>query len=734
MHLKSNLKSISKVSAIFALLLVFGMFAMLYADAPTSRWLWPTKTVAIGELNNYYNNGGAKFHVYDQGLAYPGWYQYVDYQNGHGIWIGASGFDDGQQTWTFKASHVGYRTPGSDEMYPQSARITSKLDPSPTVIVDGLQSFKYPVAYDSFATDMNADVMVEQTVNTLIGLTLHRTVWAFTNEYHDNYHIIQYVFENTGVAGEPDDDIEIPEQTLDGIYIGMVRNYAMAGETGNSLVGYGANWGRNTINDVIGDDMSDWYEDTYPDLRGQYAWLGYEPTNDRVNTIGVPMAYESGASEQMPGDTTGRLHSPNFAGVVTLHADDPQEAADDVPLMDRADDPTQPSMTGHVSNGGQFASNDATDETKLVSELSLLTSGHASHADLIVGEAATEPEPREDWMQRMADQTSDPGTDIEGRLAMTGYGPYTLDPGEKFRIVQAIGLDGLDDQAALEIGEQYKILLNQGNPDGTIEFDSDRDGTIEPDEQRSKNMWVMTARDSLIDTWMNAKANYESGFSIPSPPKPPRTFTVTSKPDEIDLTWELYEGESPQGFEIYRTRNFVNSFRGSQYELIDELDGSATNYVDDDVTRGVSYFYYMQVVGAENTDGTANTPTGVPLKSNRQFTQTYNPAILKRQPGAQISDVKIVPNPYNLNADKEIRWPDVQDKIGFLEIPGQCDIKIYTEVGQLVRTIEHRDLSGDEYWNLTTDANQVVSSGIYIVVIEDLETGNQIIKKMVIIR
>lgn len=734
MQVKSRSKNIPKVVSAFALLLVFGMFSTLFADAPTSNWLWPTKTVAVGELNNYYNDGGAKFHVYHQGLAYPGWYQYVDYQNGHGLWIGASNFNDGSKTWPFRASHVGYRTPGADEMYPQSSKITSKLEPQPQVFVDGLQSFKYPVAYDSFATDMPADVLVEQTINTLIGLTVHRKVWAFTNEYHDNYHIIELVFENTGIAGEPDDNIEIPEQTLEGIHIGMVRNYAMAGEAGNNLVGYGANWGRNTMNDVIGDDLSDWYEEQYPDLRTQYAWLGYEPTQDRLNTIGVPMTFESGLYKQMPGDTTGRMHSANFAGFVTLHADNPQDAADDVPLDQRADDSSQPSMTGHISNGGQFASNSADDETKLVAELELLTSGHASHADLVVGEAATEPEPREDWMQRMAGQSSDPGTDIEGRLSMTGYGPYELDPGEQFRIVQAIGIDGLDEEAALVIGEQYKQLLNQGNGDADIEFDSDRNGTIEPDEQRSKNMWVMTARDSLIDTWFNAKANYESGFSIPSPPKPPRNFTVTSKPDEIELTWELYDGENPQSFEIYRTRSYVNAFRGSEYELIATPDGSATNYVDSDVSRGVSYFYYMKVVGDVNTDNTGNTPTGVPLKSNRQFTQTYNPAILKRPPGAQIDDVKIVPNPYNLNADQEIRWPDIQDKVGFLEIPGQCDIKIYTESGQLVRSIEHRDLSGDEYWNLTTDANQVVSSGIYIVVVEDIETGSKVIKKMVIIR
>jgi hypothetical protein len=110
------------------------------------------------------------------------------------------------------------------------------------------------------------------------------------------------------------------------------------------------------------------------------------------------------------------------------------------------------------------------------------------------------------------------------------------------------------------------------------------------------------------------------------------------------------------------------------------------------------------------------------------------PAFLTRPPGAQLSDIRVVPNPYSLAQENTLRWPDQQDKIGFLDIPGQCTISIYTQLGELVKRLEHTNGSGDEYWNLTTDANQVIVSGIYIAVIKDNSKGSQVIRKFSVVR
>jgi hypothetical protein len=171
--------------------------------------------------------------------------------------------------------------------------------------------------------------------------------------------------------------------------------------------------------------------------------------------------------------------------------------------------------------------------------------------------------------------------------------------------------------------------------------------------------------------------------------------------------------------------------------MIHEGGPSEREYSDTQVTRGFANYYYLEVLGdpAQNT-GQGLTPTG-PLVSSRIWTQTYDPAFLKRAPGTpgldpnDMSGIRVVPNPYSISA---ARFPGEEDKIAFYNIPGYCTIKIYTELGELIRTIEHTDGSGDASWNSITSSNQVVVSGIYIAVIENTVTGERVIKKLSIIR
>jgi hypothetical protein len=96
-----------------------------------------------------------------------------------------------------------------------------------------------------------------------------------------------------------------------------------------------------------------------------------------------------------------------------------------------------------------------------------------------------------------------------------------------------------------------------------------------------------------------------------------------------------------------------------------------------------------------------------------------------------------VPNPYNIAASEDIRFPgrnNLGNQLAFYDIPGQCTIKIYTQLGELVQTIEHTNGSGDEFWDQSTASKQVVASGIYLVVIENKSNGQKIIKKLAVVR
>jgi hypothetical protein len=178
-----------------------------------------------------------------------------------------------------------------------------------------------------------------------------------------------------------------------------------------------------------------------------------------------------------------------------------------------------------------------------------------------------------------------------------------------------------------------------------------------------------------------------------------------------------------------------------------DLPASATSFDDTTTIRGVDNYYYVVAVGSpsENTGG-GLTPAGVALTSNRSYTQSYEAAQLRRPAGTVKSAIRIVPNPYiissNINDQQivtsqgvvSLRIPGAPDRLAFYNIPGYCTIRIYTELGELIYTIDHNDGSGDAYWQSITSSNQVVVSGVYIAVIQDTQTGETVRKKFVIIR
>jgi hypothetical protein len=316
---------------------------------------------------------------------------------------------------------------------------------------------------------------------------------------------------------------------------------------------------------------------------------------------------------------------------------------------------------------------------------------------------------------KFTEPSGDPALSSPGGFSNSNsYGPYTLAPGDSITVVWAEAASGLSWENCVEIGRQYK------------------QGEITAVE---KNEWVMTGYDSLFKTFRRALANWNegNGFTIPRPPNPPSIVNVNSGGDRIQLSWE-HSGEGPTvtGFEIYRARGDWDS----TYTLIKTAGPSETSYDDTEVIRGVDYYYYVQAVGdAGDNSGEGNTPAGVALKSNRVYSQSFDPANLKRAPGENLSDFRIVPNPYIISADENnLLFPGRKNRLALFDIPGECKIQIFTELGELIYEIEHTDGSGDEFWDLNTSSNQLVVSGIYIVVVTDSRTNESEIQKFAVIR
>ena len=105
---------------------------------------------------------------------------------------------------------------------------------------------------------------------------------------------------------------------------------------------------------------------------------------------------------------------------------------------------------------------------------------------------------------------------------------------------------------------------------------------------------------------------------------------------------------------------------------------------------------------------------------DRNFSQAY-PGI---QPQENLSNVKVVPNPYI--ARSQFKESEFQRQIRFTNLPRQCKIKIFTISGELVYEFEHDDeFSGNEWWDMRTVNNQEIAPGLYLYHIEKIGSGNE---------
>jgi hypothetical protein len=667
-----------------------------------------TKWMAAGSMHNWYSAIGSEIEhglrpFQQYGLRWPAIYDLQDMQAAKALWIGSTNFtDQNNETFPHKVVHVGPRVTGAFEFYPMEFRMVSRFDP-PVVSVNGLLSELTPVDNDEIDPTLEADRMIVNVTNTQLGITMTRKIMQFSNPYHDNYHIFEYVFKNTGNV-DADDEIELPNKTLEGVYFYFLNRYAIVRNT-RYAIGNGTGWGMNTMIDARGDGPNNPVKYNDPpneNFRTQFAWHGNFPPFTAYDNLGGPIW--SSAVDVAAGDTIGRLGAPQFVGWLTLHAD--RSAADNT------DDPMQPSTVSTEGSDEPLTSqNDAFNIQKMTQEYGWMSRGYKEnrHAWLV--------EPDGDF----ATITGDPALGTPGGFsAAFGYGPYTLGPGDSIRIVISEGAAGISRDSAIAWGREYKREFTAAGGNAGLQEAANL----------KKNLRVLSGKDSLMQTWRRATANFVSGYNVVEPPLPPMIFDVNSGGDRISLSWETYDDVSNlRGFQIWRARDSYDS----TYTMIFETnDPSVRSFDDASPIRGFDYYYYIVSIGDEiPADPALGIPAGR-LTSSRYYTQTYDPANLLRPAGTSLSEIRIVPNPWNIAAEG-LRFSQ-SDRLAFYNIPGECTIKIYTELGELIQTIEHTNGSGDAYWNSNTSSNQIIVSGVYIAVIEDSNTGERAIEKFVIIR
>jgi len=269
-----------------------------------------------------------------------------------------------------------------------------------------------------------------------------------------------------------------------------------------------------------------------------------------------------------------------------------------------------------------------------------------------------------------------------------------------------------------------------------------------------------------IDEIMNAAETLDrlvaQGFKLPkAPPQPPLRAEIRSH--EISLDWRPQPGANPEDytdpnrsdgiekpFEGYRVYKSTQGITGpwtllAEYDLINDIGfntGIPPDYRINDtgLLDYVDYFY--SITAYSRADTVLPWPSLESSINNNAIQVTPGP-----DPRPKVGEVSVVPNPYrgdiNYNAfdpswEKNPpgrQWMEQDRRILFINLPEECEIKIYTLAGDLVDTIAHSNpVAGFEGWNLTSSIGQAVSSGIYLFTVKDHRNGEVQVGKFVILK
>lgn len=532
-----------------------------------------------------------------------------------------------------------------------------------------------------------ADMMIENRYKSAPGFDVLKRSYSFSNPDHDDYVIFYNRYLVTFDWDEDPDPETSTTQTLEDVY--FVVGYSFQTAEGTYIT------------------YSRWYEEGKDDwasyenyssqlvpggrqLAVSYSWDGdhpdlteFESGGPSFDDTGDPrFAIGEEGSTAMP---SGEFISSAYSGFAALHVDrSPQ---------DRTDDPTQPiSIIANMSIYNVWDSD---------------FPGFATEWDWAASSTKQTVEDQAGWPDDASAQ--------EDEYPFQAFGPYDMALGDSVVIVYAVGVNGISRQLAIEKGLEWRDWY-RGVAGATF-------------DDAAKNELLATGKDSLFQTLDRALWAWNQNLNIPSP-LPAPDLTVTSGPNRIDLSWEDlsavndFQSGVPdlQSYRIYRKRgNFLvdedtelNS-DGTHllWEHIADVPSTATSYSDLNVVRGEAYHY---AVTAVDNSG---------LESSKYANRSELPAIAF-QPGLSSADaVRVVPNPFISGAGDFNFSGTRANTILFVNLPAYCTLRIYTASGDLIKVIKHESGSADNQWDLITESNQYVASGVYLLQVANARDVNQ---------
>ena len=569
-------------------------------------------------------------------------------------------------------------------------------------------------------------------------LQVQRKVLAWTQQYHDNYSIIDLTFTNKS------------SKTLTGVYIFLHD-------------------GEYQFQRADGTNPSVAAVDQYSNNNAPRKWFHYYGAK-KTDSLRVYYNYSSDdpevAGDRMGQPLTqqyGRLLDYTYSFMATIHASEKPytpTASYTTPIdPNDKDDMDQPRVTtvANMQNNlnlpllGKTYDPVGSDGASYYNYISGLTlqSEDLTGADIRPGHHRKDID---DLGKNAPGGENGIGAQANTfESMMMSYGPYTFAPGQQIRIVKVTGIAGISREKAIEVGKKWyndsKFGTNTlddpmpNSPKGSFPTNfAFPTGATTNDIKKDK--WISTGIDSVLLSVSRAKYNFKTGYKAPVTPPPPTDLSVTGTGAGITLQWSDAAAEAMSNFAGYRIMKKIGDRDTTYYQEIyrsNSSDKAATHtFTDTKVRVGSTYYYYVQAAAnISATDPNAHpSERGKTIFSGRVFFYNNTAVTGEGKVGGDMDKIAIVPNPFNYN-DPLLRGYGYTNptnlQISFFELPKTVTIKIFTEYGDLVRTIDHNQDSGFDKWNMTNEAGQTVSSGIYIVVFQTPDGGVSI-QKLVVVR
>ena len=291
----------------------------------------------------------------------------------------------------------------------------------------------------------------------------------------------------------------------------------------------------------------------------------------------------------------------------------------------------------------------------------------------------------------------------------------------------------------------------------------------------------------VLDAGEDTDGNGElTRYLFPTPPNNPKV-RVELNAGKASIYWDKtaessvdrVSGEMDfEGYRIYSSS--LQEGQASSLRLIREFDKPANQIafdtgfeevaLDDPVTfegDTTEYWYRYELDGLLNGwqyevsvtafDGGSETfeigslETSTSANSIRVFPGTP----VNENFGSNASEYKVgvYPNPYRINAAWDGGNEDTR-KLYFYNLPARAEVRVYTVAGDIVAELNHdaatytgdiswfdnfsddpRVMAGGEHaWDLQSNANQILSTGLYLYTVKDLESGEVQTGKLLIIK